>query len=241
MFKIYPAIDLRNGNCVQLQQGDPNRETVFSDNPVTMAHHWTAQGAAWLHLVDLDGAFSGAPQNADAIRRIVAAVEVPTQLGGGLRGMEQVRGAIDAGVHRPIIGTAAVESPELVKEAAAEFPDRIAVGIDARDGFVSTRGWKVTTELNAVEFAKKMEQYGATIIIFTDIGQDGMLKGPNVEATVALAEALTIPVIASGGVSTLDDVRRLAAVVDAGIDGVIIGSALYKHRFTLEEAIAAGS
>ena len=237
--RIYPAIDLKGGRCVRLRQGDPQQETVFSDDPVTTASRWVDEGAEWLHLVDLDGAFSGSPQNAEAIAGILRTVDVPVQLGGGLRSVEAARAALEAGVQRIILGTAAFEQPEIVSELAADHPGRVAVGIDARDGRVATHGWKEQTDRPAIDFAREMEGRGAAVIIYTDIRRDGMLEGPNVDATVALAETLSIPVIASGGVSSLGDIRSLARVAAAGIEGVIVGRALYDRAFTLREAIAA--
>ena len=238
---IYPAIDLRDGRCVRLEQGDPDRETTFSDDPASMARRWVSEGAQWLHVVDLDGAFTGERRNAQAIAEIVAAVDVPVQLGGGLRSIEAIRGAVDVGIARVVIGTAALERPELVEEAASEFRERVAVGIDARDGFVATHGWKHTTDVKASDLAARMQALGASVIIYTDIGRDGMLKGPNVDATAGLARSLDIPVIASGGVTTVADVETIASFMSAGIEGVIIGRALYTAQFTLAEALSAAN
>lgn len=235
---IYPAIDLRAGRCVRLEQGDPDRETTFSDDPAATARRWVSEGAEWLHVVDLDGAFSGERRNADAIGEIVDAAGVPVQLGGGLRSMDAIRAAVDVGVERVIIGTAAMEHPELVAEAASELPGRVAVGIDARDGFVATRGWKVVADVQATDLARRMEALGASVVIYTDIRRDGMLAGPNVAATAVLAQSVRIPVIASGGMSSLKDVEVLASLSSAGVEGVIIGRALYAGRFTLGEAMA---
>ena len=237
---IYPAIDLKDGRCVQLKQGDPNRETFFSDDPVAMARHWLEGGAEWLHVVDLDGAFVGVPKNAEAITEIARSVPIPVELGGGLRSMEGIRAAFDSGVRRAIVGTAAIENPDLVREACKEFPNRIAIGVDAKGGMVATRGWKDTTDKPAGELALEMEDLGVSVIIYTDIGRDGMLSGPNIEATQALAESLKIPVIASGGISSLEDIAMLGQIATSGVEGVIIGSALYEHKFTLAEAIDVG-
>jgi len=237
---IYPAIDIRGGRCVRLRQGDPEQQTVFSDDPSEMARRWADMGAEWLHVVDLDGAFSGDPANRAATDNIVAAVSIPVQLGGGLRGMAQIRGAADAGISRCILGTAAFESPELVEEANAALPGRVAVGIDARDGFVATEGWRNVTKTEAVAFARKVAALGACAIIYTDIGRDGMHTGTNVEATMGLAEAVDIPVIASGGVSDLADVQAVAGEAASGIEGLIIGSALYRGTVDLGDAIAVG-
>ena len=236
---VYPAIDLRDGRCVRLEQGDPDRETTFSDDPAATARMWVSQGAEWLHVVDLDGAFSGERRNAQAIGDIVAASGVPVQLGGGLRSVAAARAAAEAGVQRVIIGTAAMEQPELVEQAASELPGRVAVGIDARDGLVATHGWKVLTDVRAADLAKRMEATGASAVIYTDIGRDGMLAGPNVAETAVLAQSLTIPVIASGGVSSLKDVEVLASLSSTGVAGIIIGRALYAGRFTLPEALDA--
>ena len=234
---IYPAIDLLGGRCVRLQQGDPNKEMVFADDPVSMARQWAQQGAEWLHLVDLDGAFSGQPRNAEAIRNIVRAVDRPTQLGGGLRNPEQAEAAFDAGIQRVIIGTAAIEKPRMVARLAKRFPNRVAVGIDARNGFVAARGWRDVTDIPAVEFAQEAERIGAAAIIYTDIGRDGMLTGHNIEATVMIAEAVSIPVIGSGGVNSLQDIENAASADAPGIEGLITGMALYQGVFTLAEAI----
>jgi phosphoribosylformimino-5-aminoimidazole carboxamide ribotide isomerase len=232
---VYPAIDLRNGRCVRLRQGDPAQETVFSDDPVAAAVRWVEQGAEWLHVVDLDGAFAGGPQNEGAIRGIVEAVSIPVQLGGGLRSIEQVRAAFDVGVARVVLGTAAHEDSSLVADASALFPGRIAVGIDARDGLVATHGWRVVTDTPATELAERIQTCGASVIVYTDISRDGMMAGPNIEAVRALADALTIPVIASGGISSLADICSLREIV--GVHGVIVGRALYEGRFTLTEAL----
>jgi len=237
---IYPAIDIRGGRCVRLRQGDPEQQTVFSDDPSEMARRWVDAGAEWLHMVDLDGAFSGGPENRDAIAKVVAAVSIPVQLGGGLRGMEQIAAAADAGIARLILGTAAFESPDLVREANEALPGRIAVGIDARDGFVATEGWKRVTDMSAIPFATNVAGLGACTIVYTDIGRDGMHTGPNVEATMDLAEAVDVPVIASGGVSDLADVQKVAGEAGSGIAGLIIGSALYRGTVDLEDAIAVG-
>ncbi len=237
---IYPAIDIRGGRCVRLRQGDPEQQTVFSDDPSEMARQWADLGAEWLHVVDLDGAFSGGPANREAIAKIVGAVSIPVQLGGGLRGMAQVSAAADAGISRLILGTAAFETPELVGEANDALPGRIAVGIDARDGLVATEGWKHVTDAAAIPFAGKVASLGASTIVYTDIGRDGMHTGPNVEATMDLAESVDIPVIASGGVSDLADVQAVAAEAGSGIEGLIIGSALYRGTVDLVDAMAVG-
>lgn len=238
---IYPAIDIRNGRCVRLKQGDPDRETVFSDDPVSMGRFWVEQGAKWLHVVDLDGAFSGDQKNESVIGEIAKNVSIPIQLGGGLRSMGQIRDAFKSGISRAIIGTAAIENPELVAEACLEFPDRVAVGIDAKDGLMATRGWKIVTDKPAKELALEMEAMGVSVIIYTDIRQDGTLEGPNIEAIQALAESLTIPLIASGGVSSLSDIVALKRIAFSGVEGVIVGRALYEGKFALAEAVKVGS
>jgi phosphoribosylformimino-5-aminoimidazole carboxamide ribotide isomerase len=204
-----------------------------------MACHWSEQGAEWLHLVDLDGAFAGT-QNDRMISAIAESIPIPIQLGGGLRSMDQLCAAFRSGIRRAIIGTAALENPELVKEACAEFPGQIAIGIDAKDGFVATRGWKVITDKPIKELALEMEALGVDIIVYTDIKRDGMLEGPNLEAIQSLSESLTIPVIASGGVSSLEDIVALRKIADSGVEGVIIGRALYEGKFTLAQAIEIG-
>lgn len=237
---IYPAIDIRGGQCVRLRQGDPEQQTVFSDDPSEMARRWADIGAEWLHVVDLDGAFSGGPANRAAVEKIVGAVSIPVQLGGGLRSMEQIRAAADAGITRCILGTAAFESPELVGEASEALPGRVAVGIDARNGFVATEGWTKVTDADAVGFARKMAALGACAIIYTDIGRDGMHTGTNVPATMDLAESVDIPVIASGGIADIADVRAVATESRSGIEGLIIGSALYRGTVDLADALAVG-
>ena len=236
--RIYPAIDLRGGRCVRLEQGDPDRETTFGDDPTEMAHRWVSEGAEWLHVVDLDGALSGNRKNADAIAAILDGVDVPVQIGGGMRSFGAIRSAIELGVERVVVGTAALEDPELVRNASEEFPGRVAVSIDTRDGRVATRGWKMVTDVLALDLARDMEDRGACLIVHTDIARDGMFTGANVAATRDLAESLTIPVIASGGVSTVADVAALAAIEDVGIEGVVIGRALYTGRVSLTEALA---
>lgn len=235
---VYPAIDLKSGCCVRLRQGDPDQETLFSDDPVGVAVEWTRQGAEWLHVVDLDGAFSGRHANAAAIAAIVQATSVPVQLGGGLRSLEQLEAAFEMGVRRGVLGTAAYENPRFVRSACDRFPGRIAVGIDARHGFVAIRGWRVVTDTPAVEFARRMEDLGVELVIYTDIVKDGVLEGPNVNAIETLARAVKIPVVASGGVSSLNDLLALKALASSGVVGVIVGRALYERRFTLAEARA---
>ena len=218
---IIPAIDLKEGKCVRLEQGLMHKATIYSIDPATTAKHWEAQGAELLHVVDLDGAFAGAPKNLDAIKVIRAAVKMPIEVGGGIRDMSTVRKLVEAGVDRIILGTAAIQNPAFVEAACTVFPDRIIVGIDAKDGLVAIKGWAEVTTVKAVDLAKQMQEYGVIAIIYTDIKRDGMLSGPNVEATRLLAESLKIPVIASGGVSTIKDIQDLLAVRQSGIAGVV--------------------
>jgi len=237
---VIPAIDLKDGKCVRLEQGLMERDTVFNDNPGAQARAWQEQGAELLHIVDLDGAFAGEPKNREAIEAIVRAVSIPTQLGGGIRDIATITAYLSLGISRVIIGTAAQRNPELVKEACEKFPGRIVVGIDAKDGMVAVQGWAEVTGITAVELAKKFEGFGVSAIIYTDISRDGMLQGPNVEATRQLAEAISIPVIASGGLSTLQDIKNLMAVESAGVSGVITGKAIYTGAINLAEAIRTG-
>ncbi|TVS05572.1 MAG: 1-(5-phosphoribosyl)-5-[(5-phosphoribosylamino)methylideneamino]imidazole-4-carboxamide isomerase [Rhodobacteraceae bacterium] len=235
---LYPAIDLKDGQCVRLYKGAMDQATVFSDAPAEQAGAFAEQGAEWLHLVDLNGAFAGAPVNAAAVEAILAAVNIPCQLGGGIRDMETIAGWLDKGLRRVILGTVAVEEPDLVRLAAREFPGQIAVGIDAREGRVATRGWAEVTEVEVTELAQQFEDAGVTAIIYTDINRDGAMQGPNVAATAALARSVSLPVIASGGVSRLED---LIALRDCGaaLDGAISGRALYDGKLDLAEALAA--
>ncbi len=234
---VIPAIDLKEGKCVRLEQGLMERDTVFNDDPGAQAKAWQDQGAELLHIVDLDGAFAGEPKNRSAIELIVRAVTIPTQLGGGIRDLATIEAYLALGIGRVIIGTAAQRNPELVKEACAKFPGRIVVGIDAKDGMVAVQGWAEVTGITAVELAKKFEGFGVSAIIYTDISRDGMLQGPNIEATRQLAEAISIPVIASGGLSTLKDIENLMAIESAGVTGVITGKAIYTGAIDLAEAI----
>ncbi|MEE8444498.1 MAG: 1-(5-phosphoribosyl)-5-[(5-phosphoribosylamino)methylideneamino]imidazole-4-carboxamide isomerase [Alphaproteobacteria bacterium] len=227
---LYPAIDLKDGECVRLAQGDMDRVTVFNTDPAAQARAFSEQGFSWLHLVDLNGAVEGRPVNSGAVEAILAAVEIPAQLGGGIRDMATIESWLERGVRRVVLGTVAVRQPELVKEACARFPGRIAVGIDARDGVVAIEGWTESSKVTARDLALSFEDAGAAAIIYTDIERDGVLTGPNVEATVALAEAISTPVVASGGVASLDDLRALKAVASSGIAGVICGRALYDGR-----------
>jgi phosphoribosylformimino-5-aminoimidazole carboxamide ribotide isomerase len=227
---IIPAIDLKDGHCVRLKQGVMEGATVFSEDPVAMARHWVDQGGKRLHLVDLNGAFAGKPVNEAAIKSIVAACkgEIPIQLGGGIRDLETIERYLDNGIDYVIIGTAAVKTPGFLHEACYAFPGQIMVGLDAKDGKVAIDGWSKLTGHDVIDLAKKYEDYGVNAIVYTDIGRDGMLSGVNIEATVALAQALTIPVIASGGLTNLEDVKRLCAVASEGIIGAITGRAIYE-------------
>jgi phosphoribosylformimino-5-aminoimidazole carboxamide ribotide isomerase len=235
---VIPAIDLKEGKCVRLEQGLMERDTVFNDDPAAQARAWQDQGAELLHIVDLDGAFAGEPKNRTAIEAIVRAITIPSQLGGGIRDLATIEAYLGLGVGRVIIGTAAQRNPELVKEACSRFPGRIVVGIDAKNGLVAVQGWAEVTDVTAVELAKKFEGYGVSAIVYTDISRDGMLQGPNLDATRALAEAISIPVIASGGVSSLRDIENLLAVEASGVTGVITGKAIYTGALSLAEAIA---
>ena len=235
---IIPAIDLKDGHCVRLRQGLMEDATVFSEEPAAMAAHWLEKGARRLHLVDLNGAFAGKPKNLDAIKGILKTVngEIPVQLGGGIRSLDTIEQYLDAGIDYVIIGTAAVKQPGFLHEACDAFPGHIIVGLDAKDGMVATDGWSKVTDHDVVDLAKRFQGYGVESVIYTDIGRDGMLSGVNIEATVRLAQALTIPVIASGGLTNLDDVRALCAVESEGIEGVITGRAIYEGTIDFEAA-----
>lgn len=235
---LIPAIDLKDGHCVRLKQGDMTDATVFSEDPVAMARHWLAQGARRLHLVDLNGAVAGKPKNEAVIKKIVAAVgeDVPIQLGGGLRDLDTIERYLDDGVSFVIIGTAAVKNPGFLHDACVAFPGHIIVALDAKDGKVATDGWSKMTGHDVIDLAKKFEDQGVEAIVYTDIGRDGMLSGVNIDATVKLAQALRIPVIASGGITNLDDIRSLCAVEDEGVIGAITGRAIYEG--TLDFAAA---
>lgn len=235
---VIPAIDLKEGKCVRLEQGLMERDTVFCDNPAEQAREWERQGGELLHIVDLDGAFAGKPANKGAIEAIVKAVRIPTQLGGGIRDIETIKAYLDLGLSRVILGTAAQRNPALVEEACRLFPGRIVVGIDAKNGLVAVQGWAEVTDVRAVDLARRFEGYGVAAIIYTDISRDGMMQGPNIEATRALAEAISIPVIASGGVSSLKDIENLMAIETSGVTGAITGKAIYTGAIRLAEAVA---
>lgn len=234
---VIPAIDLKEGKCVRLEQGLMERDTVFCDNPADQARKWEAAGAEMLHIVDLDGAFAGVPKNKGAIEAIVAAISIPAQLGGGIRDIDTIRAYLDLGISRVILGTAAQRNPALVEEACRLFPGRIVVGIDAKNGMVAVQGWAEVTDVRALDLARRFEGYGVAAIIYTDISRDGMMQGPNIEATRALAEAISIPVIASGGVSSIRDVENLMDIESSGVTGVITGKAVYTGAVDLTEAV----
>jgi len=235
---LFPAIDLKEGHCVRLIQGDMAQATVFSDSPADQAASFESQGFEWLHIVDLDGAFAGKPVNAEAVRAIVKRISLPIQLGGGIRDMRTVEGWLEAGIRRVIIGTAAVKDPSFVREAARRFPGRVAVGIDARDGRVAVDGWAKLSEMSAEELGLRFQDAGVAAIIYTDIARDGLLKGLNIDSTLALANALTIPVIASGGLASIEDIARLTQPDCAVLEGAITGRALYDGRLDPTEALA---
>ncbi len=235
---VIPAIDLKEGRCVRLEQGLMEKDTVYNNDPGAQARSWQEQGGELLHIVDLDGAFAGVPRNREAIRAIVDAVSIPTELGGGIRDLPTIEAYLELGIDRVILGTVAKENPQLVREACQRFPGHIVVGIDARDGLVAVRGWADITEKLATELAKEMEGFGVEAIIYTDIARDGMMGGPNLEATRALAEAITVPVIASGGVSCLEDIASLMTIEQYGVTGVITGKALYTGSLDLRTAVA---
>ena len=235
---LFPAIDLKDGECVRLMRGDMAQATVFNADPAAQARAFVEQGFEYLHVVDLDGAFAGAPVNAEAVKRILAGLTVKMQLGGGVRDMKTVRGWLDSGVTRVIIGTAAVSDPDFVREAARLYPGRIAVGIDARDGRVAVEGWAKTSNISALDLGRRYEDAGVDAIIYTDITRDGALAGLNVASTIALADALSIPVIASGGLASIEDVKRLTEPDCARLAGAIAGRALYDGRLDPREALA---
>lgn len=233
---LYPAIDLKDGNCVRLYKGEMDQATVFNDDPAAQAKAFEDAGCEWLHLVDLNGAFAGEPVNAAPVEAILKTVKVPAQLGGGIRDLATIERWLDKGLHRVILGTVAVENPALVKEAAKKFPGHVAVGIDARGGMVATRGWATETDIEATELARRFEDAGVAAIIYTDINRDGAMQGPNVGATADLARGVSIPVIASGGISSMDDLRALKNC-GAPLDGAISGRALYDGAIDVAEAV----
>ncbi|MEW4195193.1 1-(5-phosphoribosyl)-5-[(5-phosphoribosylamino)methylideneamino]imidazole-4-carboxamide isomerase [Bacillus altitudinis] len=235
-FTLYPAIDMRNGKCVRLVQGDYDQETIYGDSPLDMARRFANEGAKWIHLVDLDGAKAGKRVNHEHVLAIASSLDVNVQIGGGVRTEEDVAFYLNNGVSRVILGSSAVSNPVFVKKMLAQYGEKIAIGIDARNGFVSTEGWLETSEVKAEELGQELAKEGAEVFIFTDIQMDGMLSGPNVESTVRLAEATGKQVIASGGVSAVSDLQKLSAQKQTGVSGAIIGKALYTKQFTLAEA-----
>jgi phosphoribosylformimino-5-aminoimidazole carboxamide ribotide isomerase len=235
---LFPAIDLKNGQCVRLEQGDMARATVFNLDPAAQAKSFAAQGFEYLHVVDLDGAFAGKPVNAMAVEAMLKIVSMPVQLGGGIRDLRTVEGWLEKGITRVIIGTAAVRDPELVRSAAKKFPGRVAVGLDARDGKVAVEGWAETSQVTALEIAQRFEDAGVAAIIFTDIARDGLLKGLNLDATIALADSISIPVIASGGLASIEDVKAMLRPRAKKLEGAIAGRALYDGRLDPSAALA---
>lgn len=235
---LFPAIDLKDGACVRLKLGLMEEATVFNTDPGAQARSFAEAGCAWIHVVDLNGAFAGKPVNAAAVEGILKAVAVPVQLGGGIRDMATIEGWLERGVRRVILGTVALKNPDLVREACRRFPGRVAVGIDAKGGRVAVEGWAETSDVTVLDLARKFEDAGVAALIYTDIDRDGVLAGPNVEATAALSRAISIPVIASGGVSSLDDLRALKAARAPGIVGVISGRAIYDGRIDVAQAVA---
>ena len=233
---LLPAIDLKEGHCVRLKQGDMAQSTIFNDSPADQAKTFTKEGAEWIHVVDLDGAFAGKPINMTAVEEILKATDVKIELGGGIRSLDTIRLWLEKGVSRVILGTAALRNPELVKTACREFPNRIAVGIDAKDGFVAVEGWAETSAIKDIDLARQFESAGVSAIIYTNVARDGVLQGPDLDSTLNLAKSVSIPVIVSGGVASLDDIKACRKI---GIfEGVIAGRAIYEGRFTVSEAIS---
>jgi phosphoribosylformimino-5-aminoimidazole carboxamide ribotide isomerase len=237
--QVIPAIDIRHGKCVRLLQGQAEQQTIYGDDPVTMAQRWADAGAPRLHIVDLDGAFAGQMHNLHVIRAIVQAISIPVQVGGGLRDLETIDRALGAGVQRVVLGTSALEQWDTLVTATSRFPEQICVGIDSRDGYVATRGWQTVSQVETIPFAQRVATTGVAAIIYTDIARDGILQGPNIPSITALAQQVTVPIIASGGVAQLADIQRLATLTTLGVCGVIVGKALYEGCFTYQQACAA--
>ena len=234
---IIPAIDLREGKCVRLYQGNPEEETVFSEDPVDVAKSWQSMGASWLHLVDLDGAFTGTPKNLEIVKQILHEIDIPVQMGGGIRSLEVVEHVLAAGVERVIIGTVAISHPELVAKACERFGERVAVGIDSKYGQVAVEGWEATVEKSALDLAVEMKKAGVTRVIHTDTSRDGTMEGPNLESTKEMAEKSGLKIIASGGMSSLEDIKAVKAIETYGVEGVILGRSIYTGSILLSEAI----
>lgn len=234
---LLPAIDLKQGKCVRLEQGRMDRATVFNENPVNQAEFFVEQGAEWIHIVDLDAAFVGHPVNEKVIKKILQNVSVNIEVGGGIRSIETIKMWLDTGVARVILGTSALRDPDLVKKACREFPNRIALGIDAKDGFVAVQGWTEDSQVTAIELARRFEKDGVCCIIYTDISRDGVLSGPNLQATLNLSKSISIPVIVSGGVSSLEDILACKKHKEDNIAGIIAGRALYDNRFSVQQAV----
>ncbi|MCD5406247.1 MAG: 1-(5-phosphoribosyl)-5-[(5-phosphoribosylamino)methylideneamino]imidazole-4-carboxamide isomerase [Desulfotomaculum sp.] len=234
---VIPAIDLRNGKCVRLIEGRLDRETIYSEQPVEMARHWQESGAKYLHIVDLDGAFAGTLKNLPVIKEIVTGFKIPVQVGGGIRDLETIQMLLDLGVQRVILGTAAIAQPEVVRQAVQQFGEQVVLGIDARDGMVAVQGWAVASDITVLDLANQMKAIGIKRVIFTDIRRDGTLKGPNLEATGELARQTGLKVIASGGVSSLEDLRKVKQLAGDGVEGVIVGQALYTRAISFEDAL----
>jgi phosphoribosylformimino-5-aminoimidazole carboxamide ribotide isomerase len=234
--RIIPAVDIKEGRCVRLVQGKVDQETIYSNDPLSMANHWDEEGAQTIHVVDLDGAFQGSPINAKIVKNIIYSSSVDIQVGGGIRTLQTIETYVKAGAYRIILGTVAQQEPEFVQEACKRFPDKIIVGIDARDGLVAVKGWVEVSEQKATDLAQKLKGYGIAGFIFTDISRDGMLQGPNLESIKEFAESAQLPVIASGGVSRLEDIKNLANLESYGVEGVIVGKALYDKTLTFKEA-----
>ena len=234
--RIIPAVDIKEGRCVRLVQGKADQETVYSNDPLSMANHWDEEGAQTIHVVDLDGAFQGSPINSEIVKKIIYSSSVDIQVGGGIRTLEAIEKYVKAGAYRVILGTIAQKEPEFVEEACRRFPNKIIIGIDAQNGLVAVKGWVEVSEQKATDLAQKMKGFGIAGFIFTDISRDGMLQGPNLESIKEFAECAQLPVIASGGVSRLEDIRNLAKLESYGVEGVIIGKALYDKTISFKEA-----